>query len=43
MLQSASANTILRTVVDDTVRGRVMAFYTTHRKAWSILKSRATA
>ncbi len=27
MLQSASANTILQTVVDDTLRGRVMAFY----------------
>jgi MFS family permease len=28
MLQSASANTILQTVVDDSLRGRVMAFYT---------------
>jgi MFS family permease len=27
MLQSASANTILQTVVDDSLRGRVMAFY----------------
>jgi MFS family permease len=28
MLQSASANTILQTVVDEKLRGRVMAFYT---------------
>lgn len=28
MLQSASANTILQTVVDENLRGRVMAFYT---------------
>ena len=28
MLQSASANTILQTVVDEHLRGRVMAFYT---------------
>jgi MFS family permease len=28
MLQSASANTILQTVVDEGLRGRVMAFYT---------------
>ena len=27
MLQSASANTILQTVVDEHMRGRVMAFY----------------
>ncbi|HEX6973572.1 MAG TPA: hypothetical protein VF147_04185, partial [Vicinamibacterales bacterium] len=27
MLQSASANTILQTVVSDDLRGRVMAFY----------------
>ncbi len=28
MLQSASANTVLQTVVDEDLRGRVMAFYT---------------
>lgn len=28
MLQSASANTILQTIVDEKLRGRVMAFYT---------------
>jgi predicted MFS family arabinose efflux permease len=28
MLQSASANTILQTIVDEDLRGRVMAFYT---------------
>ncbi|HWS71583.1 MAG TPA: MFS transporter, partial [Thermoanaerobaculia bacterium] len=28
MLQSAAANTILQTVVDENLRGRVMAFYT---------------